>query len=128
MKPFIIHIDKHNNFNKIFIPLAIKFLEKYNWWEVAKRCREQVVHSRNQFLDLFNIASPSPDNFLGQMASIPLPITEPDTFKKKLLDIYRIQVPVFQWEEKVYLRYSIQAYNSKSDLEKLLSAVKELLL
>ena len=27
MKPFIIHIDKHNNFNKIFIPLAIKFSE-----------------------------------------------------------------------------------------------------
>ena len=27
MKPFILHIDKHNNFNKIFIPLAIKFLE-----------------------------------------------------------------------------------------------------
>ena len=27
MKPFIIHVDKHNNFNKIFIPLAIKFLE-----------------------------------------------------------------------------------------------------
>ena len=38
MKPFIIHIDKHNNFNKIFIPLAIKFLEilKKNNASIAK--------------------------------------------------------------------------------------------
>jgi len=36
-------------------------------------------------------------------------------------------VPVFNWEGNIYLRYSIQAYNIKSDLEKLLSAVKELL-
>ena len=38
MKPIIIHIDKHNNFNKIFIPLAIKFLEilKKNNASIAK--------------------------------------------------------------------------------------------
>ena len=38
MNPFILHIDKHNNFNKIFIPLAIKFLEilKKNNASVAK--------------------------------------------------------------------------------------------
>ncbi len=37
------------------IPIAIKFLEKHDWWEVAKRCREQVVHTRNHFIDLLNI-------------------------------------------------------------------------
>ena len=73
------------------------------------------------------ISSPCPDRWLGQMASIPLPIDDADVFKKKLLDTYRIQVPVFQWEKNIYLRYSIQAYNSNLDLEKLLSAVKELL-
>ena len=110
------------------IPVAVKFLEEHNWPEVAKKCREQVVHTRNQFLDLLNISLPCPDSWLGQMASIPLPIDDADAFKKKLLEIYRIQVPVFQWEGNTYLRYSIQAYNSKSDLEKLLSAVMELLI
>ena len=109
------------------IPVAVKFLEKHNWEEVSNKCREQVVHTRNQFLEFLNISPPCPDSWLRQMASIPLPIEDPDIFKKKLLEIYQIQVPVFQWGENVYLRYSIQAYNSKSDLEKLLSAVKELL-
>ena len=109
------------------VPSAVKFLEEHNWLEVAKKCRGQVVHTRNQFLDLLNISSPCPDSWLGQMASIPLPIDDVDIFKKELLETYQIQVPVFQWEGNTYLRYSIQAYNSKSDLEKLLYAVKELL-
>ena len=61
------------------------------------------------------------------MASIPLPIENAQTFKKELLEKYKIQVPVFQWENHAYLRYSIQAYNSEDDLEKLFTAVKELL-
>jgi isopenicillin-N epimerase len=109
------------------IPAAVKFLEEYNWPELARKCREQVVHTRNQFLDFLSIPPPCPDSWLGQMASIPLPIDDVDTFKKKLLEIYQIQVPVFNWEGNAYLRYSIQAYNTESDLDKLLSVVKELL-
>ena len=61
------------------------------------------------------------------MASIPLPIDDNGSFKNALLERYKIQLPVFKWEGGTYLRYSIQAYNIESDLEKLLSAVKELL-
>ena len=61
------------------------------------------------------------------MASIPLPIKDANSFKNKLLEKYSIQVPVFKWEEQIYLRYSIQAYNSENDLEKLFLALKELL-
>ena len=109
------------------IPTAIKFLNEHNWQEVSRKCQKLVVQTRNQFLDLLNISPPCPNSWLGQMASIPLPVEDADVFKKKLLNSYKIQVPVFQWEGNAYLRYSIQAYNSKSDLEKLLSAVKELL-
>jgi len=109
------------------IPAAVKFLEEHNWSELAKQCREQVVHTRNQFLDFLDITPPCPDSWLGQMASIPLPIDDADTFKKKLLKTYQIQVPVFNWEGSAYLRYSIQAYNTESDLDKLLSAIQELL-
>ncbi len=61
------------------------------------------------------------------MATIPLPPLDPDAFKKKLLTVFNIQVPVYEWEGQVYLRYSFQAYNSEDDLEKLLSAVKDIL-
>ena len=61
------------------------------------------------------------------MASIPLPIENAMDFKHTLLEKYNIQVPIFQWKNNIYLRYSIQAYNSIDDLEKLYTAVKELL-
>ena len=109
------------------IPVAIKFLEENNWLEVARKCREQVVHTRNEFLNLLNISPPCPDSWLGQMASIPLPIEDADLFKNTLLKKYKIQVPIFKWEGNIYLRYSIQAYNAKSDVEKLLAAVEELI-
>ena len=102
------------------VPAAVKFLEEHNWPEVARKCREAVVYTRNQFLDYLNITPLCPDHWLGQMASIPLPILDADACKKKLLETYRIQVPVFEWENKTYLRYSIQAYNSEDELEKLL--------
>ena len=54
-------------------------------------------------------------------------ILDADVFKKKLMSTYHIQVPIFEWEGQTYLRYSFQVYNSEDELEKLLSAVKELL-
>ena len=109
------------------IPEAVKFMDDNDWPNVSRKCRKMVIQTRNQLLNSLNISPPCPDDWLGQMASIPLPIDEADLFKNALLNKYHIQVPIFTWEGKVYLRYSIQAYNSESDLEKLLSAIKELL-
>ena len=109
------------------IPTAIEFLKKHDWPKLAIECQKKVVELRNQFISHLKITPLCPDDWLGQMASIPLPIDNEDTFKKQLFTKYKIQVPVFKWEENIFLRYSIQVYNSNDDLEKLLNAVKELL-
>ena len=109
------------------IPKAIQFLEENNWIDISTKCKKQVVETRDIFLEYFNIPTPCPNSWLGQMASIPLPINNAIAFKAILLEKYNIQVPIFQWENNIYLRYSIQAYNSVNDLEKLFAAVKELL-
>jgi isopenicillin-N epimerase len=110
------------------IPKAVEFLNNHNWLEVGKRCREEVVLTRNKFLEMLNILPPCPNSWLGQMASIPLLIKDADLLKKTLLKNYQIQVPVFKWEGNIYLRYSFQAYNTCADLDKLLSAIKEILI
>ena len=109
------------------IPEAVKFMDDNDWPNVSRKCREMVIQTRNQLLNYLNISPPCPNDWLGQMASIPLPFNDAVEIKNALLNKYHIQVPIFTWEGKVYLRYSIQAYNSESDLEKLLSAIKELL-
>ena len=110
------------------IPEAVKFMDDNDWPNVSRKCRKMVIQTRNQLLNYLNISPPCPDDWLGQMASIPMPFNDAFEIKNALLNKYHIQVPIFTWEGKVYLRYSIQAYNSESDLEKLLSAIKELLL
>ena len=109
------------------IPEAVKFMNDNDWPNVSRKCREMVIQTRNQLLNYLNISPPCPDDWLGQMASILLPFNDAVEIKNALLNKYHIQVPIFTWEGKVYLRYSIQAYNSESDLEKLLFAIKELL-
>ena len=109
------------------IPKAINFLQKHDWPNLSETCKKKVVKLRNEFINFLDFEPPCPDDWLGQMASIPIPVNDPENFKKKLLSNYNIQIPVFKWENKTLLRYSIQAYNLDSELEKLLHAVKELL-
>ena len=110
------------------IPETIKFLEYNNWSTVRKTCNELVVNYRNKFLDYLKITSPlCPDKWLGQMASIPLPVDDNLAFKNALFRKFNIQVPVFKWEEKNYLRFSVQAYNSVDDMAYLFNAVKKLI-
>ena len=38
---------------------------------------------------------------------------------------YKIQIPFISWNKESLLRISIQAYNSKEDVEKLLNALEK---
>ena len=78
------------------------------------------------FIDFLHFIPPCPNDWLGQMASIPIPVTDPENFKNKLLSNYNIQIPVFKWEDKTLLRYSIQTYNADEELEKLLGSLDKL--
>ena len=111
----------------LVVPEAIKFLNDNNWQERSKLNRALVISTRNQFLELLNGEPICPDDWLGQMATIELPIDDPLEFKKSLLEKYNIQIPVFSWENITVLRYSMHFYNSEEDLNQLVAAVKELL-
>ncbi|MBC8256009.1 MAG: aminotransferase class V-fold PLP-dependent enzyme [Candidatus Marinimicrobia bacterium] len=111
----------------LVVPEAIKFLNENNWQERSKLNRKLVISARNQFLEFFNVEPICPDDWLGQMATIELPIENPLEFKQSLLEKYNIQIPIISWENFTGLRYSVHFYNSEDDLNKLIAAVKELL-
>jgi isopenicillin-N epimerase len=46
--------------------------------------------------------------------------------KELLFEKYKIEVPIMPHADKVFLRYSIQAFNTQEDLDKLYEAVKEI--
>ena len=59
------------------------------------------------------------------MSSIFFPFENIDTDQLNFYKKYKIQIPFFKWNQKTLFRISIQAYNSKNDIYKLIHALKD---
>jgi isopenicillin-N epimerase len=62
-----------------------------------------------------------------QLYSTPIKTAEPEKLKSLLYNQYKIEIPVMRHADKVYLRYSIQAFNTQQDLDVLASALKDII-
>lgn len=110
-------------------PKVIDFLEENNWKQISKDCKAIVRENYQRFCDLLNAKPlcPISEEFLGQMASIQIQTEEPVKLKELLFEKYKIEIPVMPLNGKIYLRYSINGYNSQGDLDVLYKALKEIL-
>lgn len=110
-------------------PKVISFLEENNWNEKAKACRRIVLENYQRFCDLVGTQPicPISEEFLGQMASIPIRTEKPMELKELLYSKYKIQIPIMPLNGNVYMRYSINAYNSQEDLEVLYKAIADII-
>jgi isopenicillin-N epimerase len=111
------------------IPTAIQFMEENNWVEIKPTCHEIALNNAKRFCDLMNTQpiSPLTADFIGQMFSIPINTNDSLALKAILFEKYKIEVPIMPHNDKVYLRYSIQAFNSQSDLDILYNAMVDVM-
>ena len=110
-------------------PKVISFLEENNWKEKSKESRKIVLENYQRFCDLVNTKPicPITEEFLGQMASIPVRTKNPVVLKELLYTKYKIQIPVMPLNGEIYIRYSINVYNSVSDLDVLYKAITDII-
>lgn len=110
------------------IPETIKFLQENNWQEKAVTCRQLAQSNYQRFCDLLGSQPlcPVSDEFLGQMCSIPITTSQPDVLQKLIFEKYKIEVPVMRQDEDIFIRYSIQAFNTQQDLDPLYEALGEI--
>ena len=110
-------------------PKVISFLEENNWKEKSKACKKLVLENYQRFCDLVNTKPicPISEEFLGQMASIPVRTKNPAALKELLYTKYKIQIPVMPLNGEVYIRYSINVYNSVEDLDVLYQAITDII-
>jgi len=108
------------------IPDVINFLNQNNWKKVSKNCHRLNIEARKMVNNCLNQRAISSDKFIGQMSSIKIRCE--DTFKLQRIfyEDYKIIIPVVKWEDNTFLRFSVQAYNSMEDIDKLIFAIKEL--
>ncbi len=110
------------------IPDAIAFMQNNNWDDMAVQCRQLVQNNAPAFCKLLNATPLAPvnDDFILQLYSAEIKTTEPEKLHRHFFDEHKIEIPVMRQGDKIYLRYSINAFNEQKDLDKLFDAIKHI--
>jgi isopenicillin-N epimerase len=108
---------------------AIQFMRDHDWPSVRQRCHELVRDARERVSALTGLPPLTPDApaWFGQMAALPLPPCNLDALKQRLYDEFKIEIPVINWNDRCFVRISIQAYNTPADVDALIEALRLLL-
>ena len=111
------------------VPTAIQFMQERNWDEVQNECHDLLRQGIEQICNLVNMSPlyPLDSDFYGQMGIAPLPFSDLAVLKSRLYDEHKIEVPLIQWQDKQFVRISVQGYNSQEDIDSLVNALKVLL-
>ena len=111
------------------VPAAIQFMKENDWETVRNRCHLLLRQALERIGELTGLPPVVPPDsvFFGQMGIGPLPVLDPSVLKSRLYDEYKIEVPVVQWQDKLFIRISVQAYNDQADIDALLRALTVLL-
>jgi isopenicillin-N epimerase len=107
------------------VAAAIDFQAQNDWPAVQAACHSLLLEAQHRILELSDQEPISPDSMWVQMCAIPLP--GPSTAYQELWDKYRIVVPIVDWNDRTFVRVSIQAYNRPEDVNRLLSALEEII-
>jgi len=111
------------------VPAAIAFQRAHDWDAVQESCHALAQRARAAVTALTGLPPLSPDDrsWYVQMVSLPLPVEDAAAAKRRLLEEFRIDVVVTRWQGHTLLRVSVQAYNTRDDLDRLGAAVEALL-
>ncbi len=113
-------------------PVAIDYQRTHDWETVRQRCRLLTEHAWKRFHALFDQEPLSPvttgdersPRWFGQMVAIRLPAdVNVAELKRRLYDDWRIEAPVYRWNDVPILRISVQAYTTDEHLDRLEAAL-----
>ncbi len=110
------------------VPAAIEFQARYDWNSVRSACHELAARAFHRWADISKLPQLyASDSWFAQMVTLPIPSAYPALkLKSLLMDDYRIEIPVIEWSGRMFLRLSIQAYNTPEEIDRLITALCEL--
>jgi isopenicillin-N epimerase len=112
------------------VPGAIQFMRENNWEEVRRNCHALLRQAVARICELTGLEPlyPIDSNFYYQMAIAPLP-AESDlvALKARLYDEFKVEAPLVQWQDRKFVRISVQGYNTQADIDALLAGLRSLL-
>jgi isopenicillin-N epimerase len=109
------------------VPTAIRFQAEHGWDDVQARCHPLADHVRLGIAELTGLAPLSGEDGFVQMIAAELPPCDPAAVQRRLREEHRIEVPVREWNGRILIRVSVQAYNDAADVTALLEALPSVL-
>lgn len=91
-------------------------------------CHALAAEAQRRIAALTGIAAPVPEVSFAQMALCEVPASlDAATLKARLYDEFRVEIPVITWNERRFVRISIQVYNTVEDVDALVNALAAIL-
>ncbi len=114
------------------VAAAIHYQREHDWGAVRAACHALLIEARDAVTALTSLApiAPATTAFWGQMCAMPLPTSDgmpAVELQRRLWEDFQVEVPISEWQGWRLLRVSIQAYNSRADVERLLEGLRALL-
>jgi isopenicillin-N epimerase len=111
------------------VPTAIQFMQQHDWGAVRFQCHQLLRQAIERICEMTSLAPiyPLDSDFYSQMGVAPLPASDLALLKRRLYDEFRIEVPLVPWQDRQFIRISIQGYNAPEDVEALIRALQALL-
>tara|TARA_B110000014_G_scaffold216456_1_gene170573 strand:+ start:1847 stop:3025 length:1179 start_codon:yes stop_codon:yes gene_type:complete len=113
------------------IPEIVNFFKEHKWNKIQKQCHSLILDFLKNNQEQLETCSTNPEH-LAQMLSFKVNKNSQllkSIFKSpngiieaqnKIFDYNQIRIPIIIWNQEIFTRLSIQAYNKPEDIEKLL--------
>lgn len=108
------------------VPAAIDFQRRHGWGEVRKRCHRLAEAALAAACELSRLPPPCTGADFAQMVCLPVRPQDPEALRRTLFERHRVEVPVTTHGDRVFVRISVQGYNTPEDVDRLLQALQAL--
>lgn len=129
--PFIDEIEMQGTRDPsamLAIPSAIDFRNEHDWTSVQRACSALAQETAQRMSELTGLPPlSSPEFSAPQMVAMPIPECDPQEIHKQLWERFKIEIPVFKWQDHYIARLSVQGYNSRPQMDYLVESLAELL-
>lgn len=104
------------------VPAAIGFQRRHDWPAVRQRCHEWAGEALAALTRRHGLAAIADDEDWAQMVAIPVPQQDPVALRRRLYDESGIEIAVTSHAGQVFVRLSVQGYNTRDDVMRLIDA------
>ena len=106
------------------VPEALRFRREQGWERVAAECAARALEVAERVRVLTGLqALSSPEFCAPQMVAMPVPDCDVAALKAHL-ERLQVEVPCYRWRGRCFVRVSVQGYNDRGDVERLIAGLR----